>query len=316
MRIVFVGTGAFGVPALRALLQAGHEIVCAAGQPNRPSGRGLTIKKTPAQAAADELRLHFLQVDDINKPDVVKAFEGAELGVVAAFGQKIGGKLLGSLPRGFINIHGSLLPKYRGAAPHQWAILNGDEVTGVTVFQLDEGLDTGPIWRKRETPIGETETAEELHDRLAQLGAKLVVETLALIECGDVKPVPQDESQATKAPKLTRADSRIEWSQPAFNVARRINGLWPWPAATCLLTQPDGKRERVQLVRAKVADVDSPPTAAQPPGSCCEDGTVQAGAGRVQLLEVQPAGRQRMSFEAFSRGRAVRPSASWQPIES
>ena len=315
MRIVFLGTGDFGAPALQALVAAGHTLVAAISQPDRPVGRGRQLRPTPIHALADELRIHHIQTEDVNSLNPADALGGAEIGVVAAFGQKIGNSVLDALPRGSVNIHGSLLPKYRGAAPFQWAIINGDEATGVTIFQLDEKWDAGPIWGQRELRIGETETASELHDRLAGLGAELIVDTLAEIQCDERGPEVQDASQATWAPKLSRQDSRIDWSQPAFNIVRRINGLWSWPAATCMLRLPNGKMERLQLARAQVAEAAGEPTAEFPPGAFRPDQTVQAGQGRVLLLEVKPAGGKLMSFEAFARGRQVRPPMHLLPLE-
>jgi len=315
MRIVCLGTGEFACPALRALLAAGHEVVSAISQPDRPAGRGRVVTPTPVHTLADELDIHHIQAEDVNASDVRDALGGAEIGVVAAFGQKIGNTLLNALPRGCVNIHGSLLPKYRGAAPFQWAIINGDEVTGVTAFQLDERWDAGPIWGQRELRIGAAETAVELHDRLAQLGGELIVDTMALIERGEAQPKPQDASQATRAPKLSRKDSQIDWSQPAFNVVRRINGLWSWPVATCIFAGPDGKTERLQLARAQVADTVAGATTDASPGAFLADQTVQAGRGRVRLLEVKPAGGKLMPFEAFARGRQVRPPSRLLPLE-
>ncbi|MFQ5806527.1 MAG: methionyl-tRNA formyltransferase [Phycisphaerae bacterium] len=315
MRIVFLGTGEFACPALRALVAADHEIVAAISQPDRPGGRGLTVRPTPIHVVADELGIRHIQAEDANALHVQDALADVEIGVVAAFGQKIGKTLLEALPRGCVNIHGSLLPKYRGAAPFQWAVINGDETTGVTVFQLNERWDAGPIWGQRELRIGETETAAELHDRLARLGGELVVDILALIERGAARPVPQDASQATRAPKLSRKDSQIDWSQPAFNVVRRINGLWSWPVATCLFAAQGGKKERLQLARAQVADTAPQPTPEFPPGAFLADQTVQAGRGRVRLLEVKPAGGKLMLFEAFARGRQVRPPVRLLPLE-
>jgi methionyl-tRNA formyltransferase len=316
MRIVFLGTGDFGCPALRALLTAGHEVISAISQPDRPAGRGRVISPTPVHALADALAVRHIQTEDVNALDLRDALGGAEIGVVAAFGQKIGNALLEALPRGCINVHGSLLPKYRGAAPFQWAIINGDEVTGVTVFQVNEGWDAGPVWAKRELRIGETETAAELHNRLAQLGGELIIDALGLIERGAAEPEPQDLSQATRAPKLSRKDSRIDWSQPAFNLVRRINGLWPWPAATCVFAGQSGRKDRVQLARAQVADTVAEPTTEFPPSAFLADQTVQAGRGRVRLLEVKPAGGRLMPFEAFARGRQLRPPARLLPLEA
>jgi methionyl-tRNA formyltransferase len=326
MRIILLGTGDFAVPALRALVAAGHEVTAAISQPDRPSGRGRTLAPTPVHGAADELGLPHIQAEDVNAPQVVSLFTAAtappgpgaaqpEIAVVAAFGQKIGPEILSALPRGCINIHGSLLPKYRGAAPYQWAIINGEPVTGVTIFQLEQRWDAGPIWSQRETPIGETETADELHDRLAILGAVLLIETLTDIESGRAQPRPQDPTQSTRAPKLTKADAVLDWTQPAATIVRRIHGLWSWPAASCTFASRSGKRERVQLARARVTDADAAPEAPAPPGTFLADRTVQAGRGRVQLLEVKPAGGRLMPFDAFANGRQVGQSDRLLPPE-
>jgi methionyl-tRNA formyltransferase len=216
-----------------------------------------------------------------------------------------------TIPRSQRAAPGSLLPKYRGAAPYQWAIINGETTTGVTIFQLEQRWDAGPIWSQRETPIGETETADELHDRLALLGAELLIETLADIQAGRVQPRPQNPAQSTRAPKLTKADAALDWTQPAAKIVRRIHGLWSWPAATCTFVSRSGKRERVQLARARVVDPDAPPAPATgaettiAPGSFLADRTVQAAPGRVQVLEVKPAGSRLMPFEAFANGRQI-----------
>ncbi|MCK4342906.1 MAG: methionyl-tRNA formyltransferase [Phycisphaerae bacterium] len=315
MRIVFFGTGDFGGPVLRSLPAAGHEIIAAVSQPDRPAGRGRAVRPTPIHATAGELGLRHIQAEDINAVNLEEVVGAAEIGVVVAFGQKIGAAILDALPRGCVNIHGSLLPKYRGAAPIQWALINGDETTGVTVFQLNERWDAGAVWSRRSIPIRETETAEELHDRLAELGAGLIVDTLADIEAGRAKPKGQDVSQATRAPKLSKADGRVDWSQPARRVVRRIHGLWSWPAAACLFASRNGKQERVLLARAEVADQTAAPTDEFPPGAFCDDLTVQAGTGRVRLLEVRPAGKKLMPFEAFANGRRITPPDRLLPVE-
>lgn len=314
MRIVFLGTGDFGVPALRALHAAGHAIVAAVSQPDRPAGRGRNVRPTPIHATAAELGLRHYQTEDVNAPHAAAALGEAELGVVAAFGQKLGPRLLAALPHGFVNIHGSLLPKYRGAAPVQWAMINGEDVSGVTVFQLNERWDAGAIWARRETPIRDTETAEELHDRLAQLGAELIVEVLARIATGRVRPVQQDAGEATRAPKLSKADGTIDWTRPARLVVRRIHGLWPWPAAACTFVSRGGRRERLLLARAAVADANLSDADAAP-GTFGADGTIGAGQGRVRLLEVRPAGKKLMPFEAFAHGRRVGPGDRLLPAE-
>ncbi len=315
MRIVFLGTGDFGGPTLRTIVDVGHAVVAAVSQPDRPAGRGRKLRPTHIHSLADELRIRHMQPEDINEANLADLLGGAELGVVAAFGQKIGNGILDALPYGCINLHGSLLPKYRGAAPFQWAIINGDETTGVSVFQLDEKWDAGPIWGKRELRIRETETAAELHDRLASLGAELVTDTLSAIEQGRAQPVTQDPSLATRAPKLSRRDSRIDWSASAFEITRRINGLWSWPVATCMLALPNRAPERLQLARASVADSDAEPSPALPPGAFRPDRTVQSGRGCVRLLEVRPAGGKLMPLDAFACGRDLQPPARLLPLE-
>lgn len=315
MRVVFLGTAEFGVPALHALVRAGHPVVAAISQPDRPAGRGRSVRPTPIHAAAVELGLHHIQTDDANTLDLMDALGQAEIGVVAAFGQKIGSGILAALPRGCVNLHGSLLPKYRGAAPIQWAVINGDETTGVTVFQLNEHWDAGPIWSQRETEIRETETADELHDRLAELATALIVDTLRDIESGTVRPRAQDPTLASRAPKLSKADGAVDWSQAAPRVARRIHGLWSWPAAACLFASRSGKQERVLLVRAEVADEVGAPTPDRSPGAFCTDLTLQTGAGRVRLLEVQPAGGKQMAFADFANGRRIAPPDRLLPAQ-
>ncbi len=314
MRIVFLGTADFAVPALRALAEAGHSILAVVSQPDRPAGRGREVRPTPVHAAATELGLWHIQTEDVNTLPLTEVFAPADIGVVAAFGQKIGRPVLDAVRHGCINIHASLLPKYRGAAPIQWAVINGDETTGVTVFQLNERFDAGPIWGQRSTPIGETETADELHDRLAVLGAGLIVDTLHQVETGTVRPIEQDLAQATRAPKLSKADGTVDWSQSARRIVRRIHGLWSWPAAAGMLVSRSGKQERVLLARAQVAGPAVPPTTEFPPGGFCDDLTVQAGEGRVRLLEVQPAGGKRMSFRDFTNGRRIAPPDRLAPV--
>lgn len=314
MRMVFLGTGDFGVPALRALRGRGHDVAAVISQPDRPAGRGRGVRPTPIHALADELHLRHIQTEDVNALDLADVLDGAALGVVAAFGQKIGPRLLAALPRGCINIHGSLLPKYRGAAPYQRAILNGDEVTGVTVFQLDERWDAGAILGQRSTPIDDGETADELHDRLALLGAELIIAVVADVEADRVRPMPQEVSQATRAPKLSKADGTVDWAQPARSVVRRIHGLWSWPAAACMFVSRTGKQERVLLARAAVADEAAAPTDATPPGAVCADRAVQTGRGRVRLLEVRPASGKLMPFDAFANGRRIAPPDRFLPV--
>jgi methionyl-tRNA formyltransferase len=314
MKIAFLGTGEFAVPALRAVHAAGHEIRLAISQPDRPAGRGRAIAPTPVHLAADALRIPHLQSEQINALEPGASLRGAELAIVAAFGQKLGAGLLATPARGCINIHGSLLPRYRGAAPYQWALINGDAETGVTVFQIDERWDAGPIWGMRATPIGDTETADELHDRLATLGADLIVEVIASFAAGTAVAATQNPALATRAPKLAKADGFVDWSRDAFTVARRINGLWSWPSATVAFEAATGKHERVQLARAALVERTSQPNDA-PAGAFRTDAAVQCGHGSIRVLEIKPAGGKLMPFDAFLRARDVRPPARFLAAE-
>lgn len=314
MKIAFLGTGDFGVPALRALYAAGHEMEVAISQPDRPAGRGRDVAPTPVHSAADELRVPHVQAGEINAVDPALLLGGAELAVVAAFGQKLGAGVLAAPARGCINIHGSLLPKYRGAAPYQWAVINGDAETGVTVFQINERWDAGPVWGMRATPIGDSETADELHDRLADLGADLIVEVVAAFSAGTAVAALQNPALTTRAPKLSKADGFVNWSSDAFAVARRINGLWSWPSATVLFEAATGKSERVQLARAAVVERESH-AGDVPAGALRTGGAVQCGRGSIRVLDIKPAGGKLMSLDAFARGRDIHPPARFLRAE-
>lgn len=314
MRLIFLGTGSFGVPALEAVLNAGHEVLRCISQPDRPAGRGRRVEPTPVHAAAERLGLPHIQAADVNALAPAEVCDDAELGLVAAFGQKIGPALLAALPRGMINIHGSLLPKYRGAAPYQWAILNGEVETGVTVFQLNDRWDAGAVWESGRVAIGVAETADELHENLAQLGARVIVPALARIASG-AQPTPQDMRLATRAPKLSRADSHIDFTAPRSVVIRRIHGLWSWPAATCIYAAADGRREQLQLARAAVADAPGASGHAAAAGTFLADLSLQCGDGAIRLLEVKPAGGRLMSFRDFANGRRIAPGDRLERVD-
>ena len=304
------------MPALRALVDAGHDVAVVISQPDRPAGRGRQVKPTPVRAAAQGLGLNHRQTEDINAAPVAEWFAGVELGIVAAFGQKLGPAVLAAVPRGFVNLHASLLPKYRGAAPFQWALIHGEAETGVTIFQLDEAWDRGPIWAQGKLAIPDDVTAAELHDELAKLAAELLLARLEQILAGKATPLPQAAVEATRAPKLSRADGYVDWAAPAVQVAGRIRGLWSWPGARAVFAARSGKREEVTLARAVVAERESKPDADCPPGTVRADGLIQTGQGSVRLIELQPAGRRVMGFEDFVRGRQVAPPdrfMRWEP---
>lgn len=301
MRVVFMGTPDFAVPSLKELAEAGHTVAAVLTQPDRPAGRGKELRPSPVKVAAQALNLIVLQPERVKAAETVRVLKELEPEciVVVAYGQILSKEIL-SLPRwGCINVHASLLPAYRGAAPIHWAVINGEPMTGVTTMLMDEGLDTGDILLKAEYVIGKEETTGEVHDALAALGARLLVETLADLEKGDVKPVPQ-EGPSSYAPLLTREHERIEWQKEAQKIHNQVRGLNPWPGAYTTF-----KREIIKVWKTRVLDLDG--DRGEAPGQVVhmsDDGViVAAGKGFVNLLEVQPSGKRRMGALDFFRGR-------------
>lgn len=298
MRLVFLGTPAFAVPTLERVIEAGHEVAAVYTQPDRPKGRGGQLAFSPVKEAALQLGLPLHQPARVRRPEVVeelRALDAAAM-VVVGYGQIIPQAII-DLPRfGIINVHGSLLPKYRGAAPLQWAIASGEPVSGVTTMRIDAGLDTGDMLLKFETAIGPEETAIELGARLAQAGAALLVQTLTGIENGAIVPTPQNDAEATLAPILTKEDGRIDWNWPASKIDCRIRGFQPWPGA---FTAFRGQLLHIWKARPRVAD-------SGPPGRLLTRGKlamVACGAGTsLELQEVQLEGRKRVPAQAFANG--------------
>ncbi|HEY6378996.1 MAG TPA: methionyl-tRNA formyltransferase [Candidatus Dormibacteraeota bacterium] len=306
MRVVFLGTAAFAVPALRACATAGHEVAVVVTQPDRPGDRGRPAPR-PVAAAAAGLKLAILRPPRLREPatiDSLLAFRPQAL-VVAAYGQILPGQLLDGAPLGGINVHASLLPRWRGAAPVSAAILAGDGETGVSIMCMDSGLDTGPVYAARATPIGERETAPQLGERLAHLGAALLVEVLARLERGEQPPPQaQDEAAATLAPRLSRADGLLDWSQlDAPAVDRHVRALQPWPGSTAPLAG-----EPLRLLSGEPVPESA---AAAVPGTLLSAGQhsveVACRAGVYRVDAVQPAGRRAMDAAAWLRGRRLRP---------
>ncbi|MCS7314136.1 MAG: methionyl-tRNA formyltransferase [Bryobacterales bacterium] len=299
MRLVFFGTPEFAVPSLEALVRAGHRVLAVITQPDRPAGRKQELASPPVKQRALELGLEVRQPERIRDPefaDWLRALE-PEAGVVVGYGKIIPPAIF-QIPRhGIVNVHASLLPRYRGAAPIEWAIANGETRTGVTTIRIDEGLDTGDILLQRETEIGEEESAVELRSRLAELGAELLVETLAGLEAGTIRPRPQDHAQATLAPMLRKEDGRIEWSRSATEIARRVRAFVPWPGAYTWL-----RGKLLHLWRARPAAV----ALTGPPGALAAEGErllVACGGGTtLEIVELQLEGRRRMSAAEFLRG--------------
>ncbi len=308
MRIVFLGSGSFAIPSLEALLDAGHDVAALVTQPDREKGRGQALAPPPTKPVAERRGLPVLQPRRVREPEALEALRrlAPELSVVVAFGQILPRSVIDTAPRGTVNVHASLLPKLRGAAPIQWAIANGETETGVTTMLIDEGLDTGPTLLSRATPIGPEETAAELEPRLARMGAELLLETVRGLEEGAIVPVPQDHRRATLAPLLKKEDGRIDWGFPAAKVASRARGFHPWPGA---FTFHEGRL--VKVLRAR----EAPPTdAAAEPGAITAVGpdgvTVACGGGTtIHLVEVQPESRRAMPAAAWAAGARLRPGA-------
>jgi len=308
MRVVFLASGAFAQPTLRWLAQSQHEVALVVTQPAKGSGRGRHVTRTPVRALADELGLETLEAEDVNAPDVIgrlRALE-ARVGLVIAFGQKLGPELLGMMPGGCINLHASLLPKYRGAAPINWAVVRGDEKTGCTVFRITERMDAGPILVSRWTEIKPEETAGELHDRLAGIGVDAMKAAVELFEGADIPAgTPQDEREATHAPKLTKADGAVDFDRPASGVAHHICGMTPWPGASARFESGDDRWENVTFLRARRAQDPYAPT--DPPGTIDARRYVAARDGFVEILEVKPSSGRSMTWQDYVNGRHVSP---------
>ena len=296
MRLIFMGTPDFAVPALDALVAAGHEVACAYTQPPRPAGRGKRERPSPVQARSEALGVPVRHPASLKDPEAQAGFAalGADLAVVAAYGLILPQAVLDAPRGGCLNVHASLLPRWRGAAPIHRAILAGDAETGVCIMRMEAGLDTGPVLLSEGVSIGATETTGELHDRLAALGGRLIVDALARLE--DLTPAPQPEEGVTYAAKIDKAEAAVDWSRPAGAVARQVNGLSPFPGAWTL---HDGRR--LKLLRAGVSAGEGAPGAVLPG----EPLRVACGAGAVELLELQPEGRGRLAAAEWRRGTRI-----------
>ena len=303
MRLIFMGTPDFSVPALRALHVAGHEIAAVYTQPPRRAGRGQEPRPSPVQAVAAALGLavrHPVSLRGTDEQAALGALE-ADLAVVVAYGLILPPPVLAAPRLGCLNIHASLLPRWRGAAPIHRAVLEGDAETGICIMQMEEGLDTGPVLLREATPIGAEETTGDLHDRLAEIGARLIVQ--ALDRLPELTPQPQPRDGVTYAAKIDKAEARIDWSQPAVSVARQINALSPFPGAWC--EAPGG---RLKLLRARAVAGHGAP-------GCVLEGTpgpvlrVACSDGAIEIIEAQRPGRQPMTAETLLRGFAL-PASS------
>ncbi|MBB3891018.1 methionyl-tRNA formyltransferase [Phenylobacterium haematophilum] len=301
MRIAFLGTPDFAVAALAALVEAGHEVACVYSQPPAPRGRGQTLKPSPVHAYAEERGIPVRTPVSMRDPAEIEAFAALNLdaGVVVAFGQILPAAVLDAPKLGCFNLHASLLPRWRGAAPIQRAIMAGDKVTGVEVMQMTEGLDEGPVLASETVRIDALETATTLHDRLAIVGADLLARTMAAVERGEAKATPQAEEGLTYAKKIRPKEARIRWDKPAAEVDRKIRGLSPFPGAWFELPTDKGP-VRVKALLSRLEDGQGAP------GRVLDDALlISCGEGAVRLLRVQREGKGPQDAEAFLRGAPV-----------
>ncbi len=314
MKILFLGTPAFAVPSLEKLLQSGHTVAGLVTQPDRPRGRCKTPQPPPVKEAALLKSVPVFQPLRPGDPAFLAEIKklGAECAAVVAYGRLLPKPFLSLFRCGAVNLHASLLPKYRGAAPIQWAILRGETETGVTVFELDEQLDHGPVILQQKTPIKPDEDAAGLAARLSEIGATTLIEALDLIETGMTSPVPQEDSQATHAPLLTKEDGVIRWELPAAEIRNRIRGLQPWPGAVT------GAGDKSLKILAATADpTPFVPGKGTPGAVLLADPTqglfVQTGKGVLRIDRLQPAGGNPMSAAEFLRGHPLQPGTQLGP---
>lgn len=310
MRVVFAGTPQFAVPALEAIAAAGHEIALVLTRPDRPAGRGLAVVASAVKRCAGRRGLPVLQpasLKDAQAQARIRA-AGAQVMVVAAYGLILPQAVLDIPPHGALNIHASLLPRWRGAAPIARAILAGDAVTGISIMQMDAGLDTGPVVLSEAVPIAPDATAGSLHDELARLGARMIVTALDALARGTLVPRPQAGEGVTYAPKIEKAEARIDWRREAAHIDRQVRAFDPIPGATTLL---DG-------LPLKIWRVAPLPAAAGEPGTVLAAGAdgidVACGSGALRVLELQRAGGRRLGAAEFLRGLALHPGARFRPV--
>lgn len=305
MRVVFMGTPDFAVGTLEKLVEAGHEVVGVVSQPDKPKGRGKNLQPTPVKEAALKHGLTVYQPRRVREEEFQAQLRelAPEAIVVVAFGQIIPKSILEMPKYGCLNVHASLLPKYRGAAPIQWAVIDGEKTSGVTIMQMDDGLDTGDMLAVAEIPLAEDETGGSLFDRLSDLGAQLLVDTLPKLEAGEITPVKQPEESTTDyARMITKADGAIDWSRSAEELERLIRGVIPWPGAFSRL---NGKT--LKIWKTKILDATSDLEPGQVVAAGKEGLLVQTGQGQLLITDLQLEGKKRMDAAAFLRGYQVEP---------
>lgn len=298
MKIIYMGTPDFAVPALKSLASSEHEVCAVFTQPDKPRGRKMILTPPEVKVCAQSLNIPVYQPESMKNGDALEIINqyNPDVIVVAAYGKILPKAVLDAPKFGCVNIHGSLLPKYRGAAPIQQSVLNGDRVTGITTMLMDVGLDTGDILLTEETQIGENETSGELFDRLAELGGNLILKTLSALEKGEITPKKQDESLATHTSKIDKSLCPIDFSKSAFEVHNKVRGLNPWPVAT---TKIGGKNIKVYSTRLCLKSGKNGEVISTKPL------VVACGEKSVEILELQPEGKKRMTADAFLAGHKL-----------
>jgi methionyl-tRNA formyltransferase len=316
MNIVFLGSGEFGIECLNAILESSHKLSLIVTQPSHPAGRGKKVQPTPVGQWAKLHGIKCIETENINSPKTLAEIKlyNPDIIVVIAFGQKIGNELINMAPKGMINVHGSVLPKYRGAAPINWAIVKGETKSGITVLGVVEKMDAGDILEIAETDIGPDETAGELHDRLAKLSPPSLIKALNDIETGKAKYIPQDVSKVTLAKKLHKSDGFIDFNEDAETLRRKILGFYPWPG-TCANYIPKkfDKVTRVTLVVVHVVPTDNPK--GLPVGTLDENLNIICGKDSLRIVKIKPANSALMDFTSFINGRGTLPGDRFERIE-
>jgi methionyl-tRNA formyltransferase len=305
LRLIFMGTPDFAVPTLVALAAHGHEIVAVYTREAKPSGRGMKLQPSPVAREAQRLGIPVLTPKTLKTQDALDQFRahGADAAVVVAYGMILPQAILDAVPLGCFNLHGSLLPRWRGAAPINRAIMSGDTESGVMVMKMDAGLDTGDVAMAERIAVTDAMTASDLHDALAPLGADLMVRAMAALDRGGLQLTKQSEQGVTYATKIEKAEARIDWSRPAREVLRHIHGLSPFPGAWCEMPI-DGEQVRVKILRCEMAK------GAGKPGELLDDRlTIACGDGAIRIRELQRAGKAPMKAEEFLRGTPLKPPA-------
>ncbi len=317
MKIVYLGSGEFGIECLNTLAESSNSLRFIVTQPAHLAGRGKKPRPTPAADWAREHSIDFIETENVNTPQLINKIAGYQPGLilVIAFGQKIGTELINLPTKAAINVHASLLPKYRGAAPINWAIINGETQTGISIITLAEEMDAGKILAQVQTDIKADETAGQLHDRLARLAAPLLLRTIEQIADGSVVFGEQDHSKATPAPKLKKTDGFLDFNDSAELLQRKIRGFWPWPGATVMyVSKKTTKCQRVVIATAELIEYSNP-TGLQP-GLLDKNLNVICGHNALRITKIKPAGGSIMDFRDFVNGRQTQPGDIFTKINS